>query len=102
MSKLEHFDAISKENSDLYKKKNQDYNDSFGETFNRYGLILPVARIDDKLCRLRNLTHNQAQVADESIIDTLRDISNYAIMTIMELEKIKLEKDKIARNVACD
>ena len=34
----------------------------------------------------------QAKVTDESIVDTLLDLANYAIMTVMELEIEKREK----------
>lgn len=35
---------------------------------------------------------DQAKVTDESIVDTLLDLANYAIMTVMELEIEKREK----------
>lgn len=48
-------------------------------------------RLDDKLNRLKSFAKKQdMQVTDESVIDTLTDLANYAIMTIMELK----EKEK--------
>ena len=39
------------------------------------------------------MKHNdQAKVTDESIVDTLLDLANYAIMTVIELEREKREK----------
>lgn len=72
----------------LYDQKNRDYDDSFGKSFTTYGMAMPCIRLEDKLNRLRALTlKNQSQqVQDESVIDTLKDLANYAIMTIIEME----------------
>ena len=72
---------------DTYKRKNADYGNSFGEQFIEYGLLSAVIRLHDKMRRLKQLLKNEAQVKDESIRDTLLDLANYAIMTIMELDK---------------
>jgi hypothetical protein len=37
--------------------------------------------------RLKSLTKKKAQVKDESVKDTLLDLANYAIMTVMHLNK---------------
>jgi hypothetical protein len=37
--------------------------------------------------RLKQLIKQEAQVKDESIRDTVLDLANYAIMTVMELDK---------------
>lgn len=69
-----------------YRSKNQDYGDSFGEQFKEYGEISAAIRLEDKLKRFKQLIKNPAQVKDESKIDTLLDMANYAIMTVIELE----------------
>ena len=69
----------------MYGNKNADYGDSFGDTFNKLGLISAVTRITDKTNRLQSLCVNKQQVKDESIKDTLMDLANYAIMTLIEL-----------------
>ena len=71
----------------IYSAKNNDYGDSFGETFKKLGLISAVTRISDKTNRLQSLCVNKQQVKDESIKDTLMDLANYAIMTLIELEE---------------
>ena len=73
--------------TDIYSRKNADYNDSFGKSFDEYGMAMPCIRLEDKLNRLKALTvHNQnPKVNDESIEDTLLDLANYAIMTLIEL-----------------
>ncbi len=76
--------------NDLYSKKNHDYGDSFHNSFERYGMISALVRLNDKINRLEilsRISEDGIQVSDESIRDTLMDLANYAIMTIMELDK---------------
>lgn len=90
MDKVKEFEKISKEQSELYAKKNEAYGDSFGETFSKLGIISAITRISDKYNRLVNLVKNpNIDDLGESIEDTLRDMSNYCIMTIIELNKTK-------------
>ena len=72
----------------IYEAKNADYGDSFGKTFELLGIISAVTRITDKYNRMVQLAigHDQ-RVKDESIKDTLIDMANYCIMTVMEIEK---------------
>lgn len=79
--------------TDIYAKKNSDYDDSFGKSFKEYGMAMPCIRLEDKLNRLKALTvkNKDRQVSDESIEDTLMDLANYAIMTLIELS---LEKEE--------
>jgi hypothetical protein len=79
--------TILDEIHDTYKRKNADYGNSFVEQYAEYGLLSAVIRLDDKMRRLKQLLKNKAQVRDESIRDTLLDLANYSIMTIMELDK---------------
>lgn len=72
--------------NDLYQRKNHDYGDSFARSYKEYGLTMAYIRIEDKLNRLKALSHAAAQVEDESILDTILDCANYAVMTAMELE----------------
>ena len=39
-----------------------------------------MVRMLDKLTRISNLLSNEAQVKDENIEDTIRDLSNYAFL----------------------
>ena len=44
-------------------------------------------RLSDKLSRFKTLSKRQGQqVQDESMRDTLLDLANYAIMTVMEMD----------------
>lgn len=90
MKKLEIYDLIVAGMRDTYVRKNQDYGDSVGETFKKFGLISFVVRLDDKMSRLCSLTKSKEQkVNDESIEDTLTDLANYAILALIELKKEK-------------
>jgi hypothetical protein len=72
--------------------KNADYGNSFESSLEEYGLIAALIRMDDKMGRLHTLIKSSminyildnesdiAKVKDESISDTLRDLSNYALM----------------------
>lgn len=86
VDKAERHKEIAEELNAIYISKNHDYGDSFGETFKKLGIISAVTRIADKTNRLVNLSVNERQVEDESIEDTLRDLANYAILTLIELE----------------
>ncbi len=79
------YKTIQEELLDLYCKKNADYGDSFYETYSKFGLITICIRLHDKLKRLESLSKKDevGEVEDESVDDTLRDIANYAIMTLI-------------------
>lgn len=72
---------------DTYIKKNSDYGDSFGKSFEKYGITSAMVRMEDKWNRMENLVIKGAAplVGDESLKDTILDLANYAIMTYMEL-----------------
>ena len=59
--KINQFKKITDKLLSIYIDKNHDYGDSFGDTL------------------------KEARVNDESIEDTLMDLANYAIMTLIEL-----------------
>lgn len=71
----------------IYEQKNHDYGDSFHISFEEEGMAMPRIRLGDKFNRFKALTRapEERQVADESILDTLLDMANYAIMTAMEV-----------------
>ena len=83
--KVRKHERICKELNGIYERKNKDYGDSFGRSFTEYGMTMPCIRLEDKLQRVKNLVRNgSAAVNDESIDDTLLDLANYAIMTLIE------------------
>lgn len=85
--KVSRHNYICKELNALYAQKNHDYGDSFHQTFLDEGMAMARIRLGDKLSRFKTLTKNaEQQVNDESVRDTLIDLANYAIMTVMELD----------------
>ena len=79
---------LCRELQELYHRKNLDYGDSFHLSFLEEGLAMPRIRLGDKYLRFKTLTSDEKQrVSDESIRDTLIDLANYSIMTIMELDQ---------------
>ena len=87
MTKVAHHRMICDEINELYAKKNHDYGDSFAQSFREEGMAMVRIRLGDKFNRLKALTRGGEQkVADESIRDTLIDLANYAIMTVLEVE----------------
>lgn len=90
-----HHKIICADLNTLYSRKNHDYGDSFHQTFLEEGFAMPRIRLTDKLSRFKKLTANKerltdsidADVKDESVKDTLMDLANYAIMTIIEMER---------------
>lgn len=88
MDKISKHSGICKTLNELYAKKNHDYGDSFGETFKKLGIISAVTRITDKVNRLQSLCTKEQMVNDENIIDTLKDLANYSIVSIIELENL--------------
>ena len=78
---------ICKELTETYEKKNADYGNSFENSLDKHGLIAAIVRMDDKMSRLISLnSKNEQQVMDESLRDTLMDLANYAIMSVMWLD----------------
>lgn len=89
MDKILEHEKICKELNEIYAKKNADYGNSFGDTFQKLGLISAITRISDKynrICNLATKNSNETKVKDETIEDTLKDLANYCIMTLIEMQ----------------
>ncbi len=86
-------EAVAQELTNLYARKNADYGDSFHQSYLDWGLTMAAIRIGDKYNRFVSLLKKGgiARVNDESMRDTLIDLANYAIMTVMELDREKEE-----------
>ena len=93
-NRVQKFEQITDEMFDLYKRKNAEYGNSVAKTFDEYGLVSFLVRIEDKLNRVSTLTKKSSteqQVKDEKIEDTLLDLANYSIMALIELDRAKSE-----------
>lgn len=86
-SKVQHHAQICQKLNEIYAQKNHDYGDSFGKGYAEYGIVMAIIRLEDKLNRLKSLRTADSLVRDESINDTLMDLANYAIMTVIERER---------------
>ena len=84
---VEQFMSITQDMTKTYAAKNHDYGNSFEESLDEFGLVASVVRLGDKMNRTKSLIKKEAQVKDESIKDTLLDMANYAIMTVMWMNK---------------
>lgn len=72
---------------ETYVAKNTAYGNSFSITFKEFGIISALTRMSDKWNRIKALaTGTRNDVKDESLEDTLLDLANYCLMTVMELK----------------
>lgn len=92
-NKVKIHEQICSELTELYRKKNADYGDSFSKTFEEEGYAMARIRLSDKLERFKSLSrkfdsdpYGHPEVSDESMMDTLMDLANYAIMTLIEMK----------------
>ena len=69
----------------IYDRKNTDYGNSFHQTVDRFGLVAALARVTDKMERIRRLQSSPAQTRDESLRDTVSDALNYLLMFAAEM-----------------
>jgi len=74
---------IQNMNRSLFIKKNKDY----GSSFEDFGYIGIIVRINDKINRLKSLYKTKScNVDDESFEDTVNDLYNYTILGLMYKE----------------
>ena len=85
------FEMVTAEMLNMYQRKNADYGNSFAETIREFGFIPAVARINDKLKRVKNMVKGREMniIKDESLRDNLMDIAVYSVLTIIELDNQK-------------
>lgn len=87
MTKVEQHAKVCKELNELYSRKNADYGDSFGKSYEEFDPVMAAIRMGDKLNRYKALIKRRQQVNDESVRDTLIDLANYAVMTVVEMDR---------------
>jgi len=90
------FEALSRENVETVRKKNSDYatdTDAFANFAAAVEVGVPVergflVRIMDKIHRASNLLDKEEPaVTEESLSDTLRDLSTYSLLLLIYLEQ---------------
>ena len=83
------FKEITDKMFETFKAKNHDYGSSFSNLFKECGMTYAYGHMAEKLERVKSLMKDDAKVKGESMKDSLYDLANYAILTIMEIEKRK-------------
>lgn len=91
---LEKISNIYKDNLETCRQKNADYagaSDPFRnfEACNLYGITTEhglLVRMSDKMVRISNLLTRNAEVKDEKITDSLKDLCNYSAILCVYLE----------------
>ena len=88
----------------VFCRKNHDYGNSFEKSLDTFGLVAGIVRMSDKFERLVSLNdpNKDAQIASESLVDTLEDLSNYAAMAACWLKGKKAADWKELRMKALD
>ena len=83
----------------VFCRKNHDYGNSFEKSLDAFGLVAGIVRMNDKFERLVSLNdpNKDAQIASESLVDTLEDLSNYAAMATCWLKGKKVAEWKELR-----
>ena len=94
MDNIEKFKILTANMAALYEEKNRNYGNSFDKSLDEDGLLVSKIRLGDKYNRFCSLLkQNSKGTTDESIVDTLVDLANYAIMTVMWIKNQQSDKD---------
>ena len=81
------FESVLDEMKELHAKKDKDYGSAFHKSFEEFGVTSGVVRLNDKMERVKSLVKNgKAEIKDESLLDTLKDLASYAVMLYVELK----------------
>ena len=81
------FESVLDEMKELHTKKDKDYGSAFHKSFEEFGVTAGVVRLNDKMERVKSLVKNgKAEVKDESLLDSLKDMASYAVMLYVELK----------------
>ena len=85
---------------EIYIKKNSDYGNSFSDLYDEYGSIISEIHIREKFNRFKQLRTNESQVG-ESIEDTLMDMANYCLLTLLEMKKLNsyIDEEVVEENI---
>ena len=84
----ENFSELQKRQLDIFTRKNKDYGNSYEQSLEEDGLLVAKIRLGDKYSRFKTLLKAEvSEVNDESLEDTLLDLANYAMMTVLYMNK---------------
>ena len=86
-SNIESFKSIVEELISTYENKNRDYGNSFENMCDKFGLLAAAIPLNNKVERINSLIINKENKVNESLADSLKDLANYAIMTLIYINK---------------
>ena len=86
------FRDIAESQIRLYESKNADYGNAADKLYESYGLTYYLIMLEQKLLRLKNLNNKTDEANNESIEDSLLDMSNYAILAVESMRKDTKQK----------
>lgn len=92
MEKASTFIDIAESQIRLYESKNADYGNAADKLFESYGLNYYLIMLEQKLLRIKNLYNKTDKANNESIEDSLLDMSNYAILAVESMRKDAKQK----------
>ena len=93
MEKASTFIDIAESQIRLYESKNADYGNAADKLFESYGLNYYLIMLEQKLLRIKNLYNKTDKANNESIEDSLLDMSNYAILAVESMRKDAKQKN---------
>ena len=95
MNRLGIYQTIINNLEDTYKRKNSDYGNSVGDTYEKFGDISFLTRITDKYNRILSLADKGecGEVKDEVLEDTILDLANYCLLWLVEREYAGQQKE---------
>ena len=95
---IREFEQITTLMVDTYRQKHHDYGQSTKDTYRKYGPVSMAVRMRDKLNRFETLIELEKRgdqiMVNESLFDTLLDLANYAIITMIEQKDLMNDKEK--------
>lgn len=88
------FERLTRQMSQTFAQKRNDYGQSTTETFEKFGPVSMLTRMHDKMARLDRLLGQNVEraVNGEKVEDTLMDLANYALITIIEIDKQRVKE----------
>jgi hypothetical protein len=78
------FREIQATDAALFDRKQRDYGPgNIGDSWQAFGMASLLVRMNDKMQRLLNLSRTGAAPENESVLDSLSDLANYATIARM-------------------
>lgn len=89
---IQQFTAMTEQMAELFARKRADYGQTTEETWKKFGPVSMLTRMYDKLGRLSNVMVTGEDHVGEIPEETLIDLANYALITILELRKERAQR----------